>query len=242
MIERWLAELERELRVHGRRRRRVVEELAAHLHESSATHGETGAVSRMGDPGEVARSFTPRLVDRAFEQRDRLAALTMLAAMAASLPLAVDLHGLGERAGSRAWLWFFLFLSPSAAVAVVSCVAVLRRRELGARLARLLAAMVLVTAAVVVFNLPPAEAEFQQYQAATASVELGMGHCWIGCPLATPAEVVRACDRMPSCMATDHAAEIRINYSLGAVVLSLIYLWAATGWTPRRRRPQRVLA
>src|SRR5436190_1924163 len=85
VIERWLAELERDLRVHGRRRRRIVEELADHLRESAASHGEQIAVARMGDPGEVARSFTPRLIDRAFEQRDRLASLTMLAAMVASL-------------------------------------------------------------------------------------------------------------------------------------------------------------
>ena len=51
MIERWLTELERQLRVHGRRRRRIVEELADHLHEGAATHGEQIAVARMGDPG-----------------------------------------------------------------------------------------------------------------------------------------------------------------------------------------------
>jgi len=94
MIERWLAELERELRVHGRRRKRVVEELAGHLHEAAVTDGEAGAVSRMGDPGEVARSFTPRLLDRVFEQRDRLAALTMLLRSPSS--------EIGSRAGRRA--------------------------------------------------------------------------------------------------------------------------------------------
>ncbi|MDX6547834.1 MAG: hypothetical protein QOG33_1384 [Gaiellales bacterium] len=226
MIERWLGELERELRVHGRRRKRVVEELAGHLHEAAATHGEAGAVSRVGDPGEVARSFTPQLLDRVFEQRDRLAALTMLAAMAASLPLAVDLRGLGERAGSQAWLWFFLFLAPTALVALVSCLAVLRRHELGARLARSLVAMVTVTALVVVLDLPPAAAEFSQYRQAVTG-----GHDTAGC----------AGRSLVAC-ADDHVAEIRINYSLGAVVLSLVYLWAVTGWTPRRRRPQRVLA
>jgi hypothetical protein len=226
MIERWLAELGHELRVHGRRRRRVVEELSAHLHESAAAHGEAGAVSRMGDPGAVARSFTPRLLDRAFEQRDRLAALTMMAAMAASLPLAVDLQGLGQQAGSHAWLWFFLFLAPTALVALVSCLAVLRRRDLGARLARPLAVMVAVTALVVVLGLPPAAAEFGQYRQAVTA-----GHDTAGCA-----------GRSLTACADDHASEIRINYSLGALALAGLYLWAVTGWTPRRRRPHRVLA
>src|SRR5947199_297500 len=82
------------LRVHGRRRRRVLEEVSGHLHECAAGHGEAEAVRRMGDPGAVARSFTPRPFDRAFEQRDRLAALVMLAAMAASVPLAWTLQRL----------------------------------------------------------------------------------------------------------------------------------------------------
>ena len=88
MIERWLAEVDRHLRVHGRRRRRVIEELEAHLREGAAAHGEPEAVRRMGDARTVAESFTPGAADRLFEQRDRLAAVLMLAAMAASLPLA----------------------------------------------------------------------------------------------------------------------------------------------------------
>jgi hypothetical protein len=243
MIERWLAGLERQLRVHGRRRRRIVEELATHLHECAATHGEANAVERMGDPQDVARSFTPRLVDRVFEQRGRLAALTMLAAMAASLPLAADLRSVGQQDHSYAWLWFFVLLSPTAAVALVSCLAVLRRRDLGSRLAGPLVAMVLVTAFVVVFDLPPAGAEFREYQAATAATELGLGlgHC-VGCATIGAGDIVRMCDQRSSCIATDHASEIRFNYSAGAVVLSLIYLWAVTGWTPRHRRSRHALA
>jgi hypothetical protein len=226
VIERWLMDFERQLHVHGRRRRRIVEELAGHLREGAASHGESGAVARLGDAGEVARSFTPRLIDRVFEQRDRLAALTMLAAMAASVPLAVDLRSLGERAGSHAWLWFLLFLAPTALVALVSCLAVLRRHALGLRLARPLVAMVALTAIVVVLDLPPAAGEFDQYQAAVRQ-----RHEAGGCAGRT----LVAC-------AADHAGEIRVNYSAGAVVLSLTYLWAVTGWTPRRRRPHRVLA
>ena len=130
MIERWLAEFGRHLRVHGRRRRRVIEELDAHLHEGAAAHGEPEAVRRMGDARAVAESFTPRAADRLFEQRDRLAALLMLAAMAASLPLARTLEHLSRPDPSHAWVWFLAFLAPTAAVALVSCLAVLRRRPL----------------------------------------------------------------------------------------------------------------
>jgi hypothetical protein len=240
VIERWLAELERELRVHGRRRRRIVEELADHLRESAASHGEAGAVARIGDPRDVAHSFTPRLIDRAFEQRDRLAALTMLAAMAASLPLAWTLQRLGRAGDSWAWVWFLAFLAPTAAVAAVSCVAVLRRRPLGARLAAPLAAMVVVTALVVLLDLPPARAEFREYR--LAEIGLARAPCGLGCVTVTADEMLAGCDRDRNCVANDHASEIRINYSLGAMTLSLVYLWAVTGWTPRRRRSQNALA
>lgn len=225
MIERWLAEFDRHLRVHGRRRRRVIEELDAHLRESAAAHGEPEAVRRMGDAQAVAESFSPRAADRLFEQRDRLAALLMLAAMAASLPLARTLEQLGRPHRSHAWAWFFAFLAPTAAVALVSCLAVLRRRPLGVRLAAPLFAMVVVTAAVVLLDLPPARAEFRSYTVAETAP--------------TRPQCVAA---DPGCIATDHAAEIRINYSLGALALSGLYLWAVTGWRPRRRRSQRVLA
>jgi hypothetical protein len=223
VIERWLAELARELRVHGRRRRRILEELADHMHECAASRGEADAVARMGDPITVARSFTPRLIDRAFEQRDRLGALTMLAAMAACLPLAWTLQHLGREADSYAWAWFLAFLAPTAAVALGSCVAVLRRRRLGARLAVPLAAMVAATALVVMLDLPPAQAEFREYRLDQRGL--------------AATGTLAGCDRDPSCViAADHASEIRINYSLGALVLSMVYVWAVAGWTPRRRR------
>jgi hypothetical protein len=225
VIERWLAEFDRHLRVHGRRRRRVIEELDAHLRESAAAHGEQEAVRRMGDAQAVAESFSPRAADRLFEQRDRLAALLMLAAMAASLPLAHTLEQLGRPDPSHAWARFFAFLAPTAAVALVSCLAVLRRRPLGVRLAAPLFAMVVMTAAVVLLDLPPSGAEFRSYTVAET---------------AQPRPQCAAAD--PDCIATDHAAEIRINYTLGALALSGLYLWAVTGWRPGRRRPQRVLA
>ena len=225
MIERWLAEFGRHLRVHGRRRRRVIDELDVHLRESTAAHGEQEAVRRMGDARAVAESFSPRAADRLFKQRDRLAALLMLSAMAASLPLARTLEQLGRPDRSHAWAWFFAFLAPTAAVALVSCLAALRRRPLGVRLAAPLFAMVVVTAVVVLLDLPPTRAEFRSYT------------------VAETAQTRRQCAAAdPGCIATDHAAEIRINYTLGALALSGLYLWAVTGWRPRRRRPQRVLA
>jgi hypothetical protein len=226
VIERWLAEFDRHLRVHGRRRRRVIEELDAHLREGAAAHGEPEAVRRMGDARTVAGSFTPRAADRLFEQRDRLAAVLMLAAMAASLPLARTLEQLNRPDSSHAFAWFLAFLAPTAAVALVSCMAVLRRRPLGARLAAPLLAMVAVTAAVVLLDLPPSRAEFRTYTVAeTAQTRLQCS----------------ASD--PGCVAADHASEIRVNYSLGALALAGLYLWAVTGWTPRRRdRRRRAIA
>ena len=111
-------------------------------------------------------------------------------------------------------------------MALVSCLAVLWRRPLGARLAALLLAMVAVTAAVVLLDLPPSRAEFRTYLVAeTAQTRLQCS----------------ASD--PGCVATDHASEIRINYSLGALALSGFYLWAVSGWTPRRRdRRRRAIA
>lgn len=222
MIDGWLARCSAALRVHGRRRRRILDELEGHLRESAAAHGEREALERMGAAEAVAASFTPRLSDRVFEQRDRLAAAALLGAMAACLPLAVDLERLGRQAGSYAWLAFLLFLAPTAGVAAVSAVAVLARQPAGASLARALVVMVAVTAAVVVLDLPPAAGEFSQYRAAVRT-----GHDTGGCS-----------GRSLAACADDHAAEIRLNYSAGALVLAGAYLWAVTGWTPRRRRLQ----
>jgi hypothetical protein len=176
------------------------------------------------------------VADRLFERRDRLAALLMLGAMAASLPLARTLDP------SHAWSWFFAFLAPTAAVALVSCLAVLRRRPLGARLAAPLFAMVAVTAAVVLLDLPPSRAEFREYRVAAIAETRPSCADTLSCVTATTDDILASCDRDASCVANDHASEIRINYSLGALALSGFYLWAVTGWRPRRRRPQRVHA
>jgi HAAS domain-containing protein len=222
MIDGWLARCSGALRVHGRRRRRILDELEAHLRDSAAVHGERQALARMGEPEAVAASFTPRLGDRVFEGRDRVAAAVLLGAMAACIPLAVELAHLGREAGSLAWLGFLVFMAPTACLAAVSALAVLARRPLGARLARPLVAMVVATALVVVLDLPPAAGEFSQYRAAVRA-----GHDTGGCS-----------GRSLASCADDHAAEIRLNYSAGALLLAGAYLWAVTGWTPRRRRLQ----
>jgi hypothetical protein len=220
VIERWMSSFAAALRVRGRRRRRILDELEGHLRESAAAHGERAAVERIGAPEAVAASFTPRAGDRLLERRHRLAAVVLLAAMVGCLPLAADLERLGRQAGSWAWLGFFAFLAPTAAVAAVSAAAVLAGRPLGARLARPLAVMVAVTAVVVVLDAPPAAAEFAQYRAAVRA-----GHDAGGCS-----------GRSLAACADDHAAEIRLDFSGGALLLAGAYLWAVTGWTPRRPR------
>jgi hypothetical protein len=174
----------------------------------------------MGGPEAVAASFTPRMADRVFEQRDRLAALVLLAAMAVCIPLAIDLARLGRATGSFTWLGFLVFLAPTACVAAVSAIAVVARRPLGARLARPLLVMVAATAFVVLLDLPPAAGEFSQYRAAVRA-----GHDTAGCAR----RPLTAC-------AGDHAAEIRVNYTAGALLLAGSYVWAVSGWMPRRRR------
>lgn len=54
-VERYLHELAAALRVRGRRRRRILAECAAHLHEAAATRGEAAAVEAFGPPAEIAR-------------------------------------------------------------------------------------------------------------------------------------------------------------------------------------------
>ena len=224
MIDRYLAEVERHLRVHGRRRRRVRLELEAHLRESSESVGDEEAIRRMGTPEEVARSFAPRLYDRLFAQRDRLAALLMLAAMAASLPLAADLRGLNAHVG-RSTGAYFLFLAPTVILALASAVLVLLRRPLGARLVRPLAALVALTAVVTLLSLPPVDGVFAGYRDAVAR-----GYEAQGCA----AQALAVC-------AADHSDEIRVNYTVGALALTVLYSWAVSGWTPQLRR-RRALA
>jgi len=75
---------------------------------------------------------------------------------------------------------------------------------------------------VVLLDLPPSRAAFRTYTAAET------------------AQTRHQCSAAdPGCVAADHASEIRINYSLGALALAGFYLWSVTGWTPRRRDGRR---
>jgi uncharacterized membrane protein len=210
-------ELAASLRLHPSRRERVLAELRSHLQESADRHGEREALSRMGTPAQVARSFTPSRAHRLWEERDRVLAVMLVAAMAASLPMAADLMGLNGKVGVST-TWAALLLAPSAAVAAVSSALVLMRRPAGPRLAAPLAVMVVATAMITLAGLPPMGDVLDGYAAATRS-----GYETGGCA-----------GRSLAACAADHESEVRVNFSAGAVVLSLTYLAAVSGWTPRR--------
>jgi hypothetical protein len=59
-IDAYLAELRRRLRHRPLARRRILEEVEAHLRESAAAVGENEAVRRFGDPRAVAAGYPPR--------------------------------------------------------------------------------------------------------------------------------------------------------------------------------------
>lgn len=223
----YLAALERHLAVHPGRRSRIMIELESHLRESAERHGAAESIERMGTADEVARSFTPHLLDRLWQQRDRIAALFLLAALIGCVPLAADIWRANERVGRDA-APYFAFLTPPALLAVCSCVLVLLRRPAGRRLVAPLTTLVAVTAGVTLLNLPPVAGAFTGYTAAVRG-----GYETGGCTGRTLA----AC-------ASDHASEIRTNYTIGALLLTAAYAWAVAGWSPRRplqRRPSRQL-
>jgi hypothetical protein len=56
VIEEYLAELAR-LLPRGRRRRRILAEVEAHLRDAAAEHGDAEAIARFGAAAEVARAF-----------------------------------------------------------------------------------------------------------------------------------------------------------------------------------------
>jgi uncharacterized membrane protein len=172
-IDGWLDRFDAALHVHGRRRARIRLELEDQLHESASHHGEDEALRRLGNPEACAAEFTPRLVDRLWEQRDRAAALVMLAAMAASAPLAFDLGSLGRHAGSSAWIGFLVLVLPATLVASASCALVLAGRPAGRRLVLPLVVLVAVTAVFTLVPLPPASQTFDAYE---RGVGLGLNY------------------------------------------------------------------
>lgn len=214
----YLKVLARELRAHPRRRDRILTEIESHLRESASRHGAAEAVARLGAPSEVARSFSPGLVDRLWEERDRLAAVLLLAALVACTPLAAELWRLNH--GDRGVILYALFLAPAAIVATASATLVLLRRPAGRRLVAPLALLVGIAAIVTMLDVPPVAGVISGYRDAV-SRGLETSGCG-GRPLAI--------------CAADHADEIRVNYTAGAIALTIVYAWAVTGWTHRRRR------
>jgi HAAS len=214
----YLAELERALRVHPRRRSRILAEIESHLQESAARHGAAEAITRLGPPSAVARSFSPGPADRLWAERGRLAALVMLAALLACVPLARDLWK--TNAGDRGVILYAVFLAPAALVATASAILVLLRRPAGRRLVAPLVALVAVAALFTLLDLPPVAGVFDGYRSA-----VGSGYESSGCGT-----------RALAVCAADHADELRLNYTAGAIALTVVYCWAVTGWTPGRRR------
>lgn len=220
-IDEYLAALARSLDVHPRRKARILVELRDHLRESAAAHGLAEAIARLGTPTEVARSFTPGRTDRLWNARDRLAALIMIVALLGCLPLAIDLWRTNH--GDRDVELYALFLAPAVLLAVASTTLVLLQRPSGRRLVVPLAAVVGVTALVTLANLPPVGAALDGYRSAVTHGYHAYG--------ATDCR-----GRAFSECAADHAEEIRINFTAGAVALMLLYAWAVRGWTLRLRR------
>jgi hypothetical protein len=221
-IDDYLAALARILAVHPRRRERIMLELESHLRESAERQGAAEAIARMGTAADVARSFTPGLLDRLWQQRDRIAALCLLAALAGCLPLAADLWKANDEVG-RGVALYAAFLAPATLLAVCSSVLVLLRRPAGRRLVAPLAAIVALMAVVTVLDLPPVAGAFDGYQAAVRQ-----GYESGGCG-----------GRSLAACATDHASEIRLNYSAGALLLTVAYAWAVAGWSPWRSLQRR---
>ena len=214
----YLAELERALKVHPRRRSRILAEIESHLQESAARHGAAEAIARLGRPSELAASFTPGMTDRLWAERDRLAALAMLAALLACVPLARDLWETNN--GDRGVVVYAIFLAPAALVATASAILVLLRRPAGRRLVAPLVALVAIAALFTLLDLPPVAGVIDGYRTA-----VGNGYESSGCGT-----------RALGVCAADHADEIRLNYTAGAIALTVVYFWAVTGWTPGRRR------
>ena len=163
----YLAELERALKVHPRRRSRILAEIESHLQESAAQHGAAEAIARLGTPSEVATSFSPGLTDRLWAERDRLAALAMLAALLACVPLARDLWETNN--GDRGVILYAVFLAPAALVATASAILVLLRRPAGRRLVAPLVVLVAVAALFTLLDLPPVAGVIDGYRTAVGS-------------------------------------------------------------------------
>src|SRR4051812_554573 len=204
----YLEALARELRTHPRRRERILAEIESHLRESASRHGADEAIARLGAPSEVARSFSPGLADRLWEERDRLAAVLLLLALLACIPLAAVLWRVNH--GDRGVILYAIFLAPAALVAMASATLVLLRHPDGRRLVAPLAVLVGIAAIFTVLDLPPVAGVISGYRGAVTR-----GQESSGCR-----------GRQLGICAADHADEIRVNYTAGAIALTVAYAWA----------------
>jgi HAAS domain-containing protein len=86
-IDRYLRELERELRVGRRRRRRILAEAEDHLREAAREAGEEAAVARFGAPREVARRFAEAAAGAPARLAAQLLAVALALAFLALYPI-----------------------------------------------------------------------------------------------------------------------------------------------------------
>ena len=96
----------------------------------------------------------------------RIGALVLLVGLGFGLAQVLQLVYVVAAEGYTSWLPVLGFLVPLGAVAVLSAVLVLKRQRLGARLAPLLVALTLVTAAITFFAWPPVGSFLDDYEEA----------------------------------------------------------------------------
>jgi hypothetical protein len=86
-IERYLGELERELRIGGRLRRRILAEAEDHLREAAREVGEDAAVSCFGQPAELARRFAANAAGSTGRRAAQLLTVALALAFLAVYPI-----------------------------------------------------------------------------------------------------------------------------------------------------------
>jgi HAAS domain-containing protein len=117
-IDRYLEALAAALRVSGSARRRILSEVADHLHESAERHGEAEAAARFGDPAALAAEFDRGVA--AGRSRRALAWVTaaLLVAGAVTLDIAHTASGDG---GAPALLVLAFWVGSQVAAVALAC-------------------------------------------------------------------------------------------------------------------------
>lgn len=121
-VEEYLRELDGQLRVRGRARRRLLAECRDHLQDASAVHGEREAVDRFGAAAELAASFDAEIAARR-ANRATIACLGAVLALAGST-LAL-LHAADANASGTV-LWAVVFFGSAQAAGVSALLAALQ--------------------------------------------------------------------------------------------------------------------